>query len=387
MSNPVDEIELHKQIFSVQTKLKSLLDPSVWDYAFLFNLENPQKIELKVTNLELEKLLTEFNSLCNELFKLNGIPIQKGKDTFATFNLVLHAYYTLRYLESKMLYADYEYFRISTPTEAKILVASKQNPYEEEEDISFSIYFKDMIVRDSLGEIDIKSTVSKEFDKHFFKSYCSYFPLIKFLSPNFLEVFKEETSKKIPILLFKGAFLKIFDRVLESFLRTITLEVYEYIEKGYSIEQAKENVFEYMKNTIQKQGNILYPAYQTTEEEIRKTINDELSKNPSILPESIKVYITEILEFFIELFINKQIMPQNIYEVSYREANPTNPLEGSYDYICDLYALSSSGRYPEFAIESYALDLTPKSKMDMFFYITEGIENPNFPLEIILKNI
>ena len=143
----------------------------------------------------------------------------------------------------------------------------------------------------------------------------------------------------------------------------------------------------YKINIIQKQNNSLHPTYKTTDEEIRNYISEILSKNKSILPASIEIYKREITEFLINKFLEGEIMPANIYEASYREINPNNPLENSYDYICDLYILTSSGRYPEFAIESYALDLTPRSKIDMFFYITEGIENPNFPLEIILKNI
>jgi len=387
MSKVIDQIELYKQIFEVQNELKSVLDPNVWDYAFLFNIDNTHKIEIKNTTLQIENLLTKFNDLCNKLFESSGMPVQKGKDSIETFNLVLHLYYILRFLEAKMLYADYEYLRIMTPTELKIQNAAKGSPWPEESDISFSIKIPNSIKKTKLGEVEINSTIRFENEEDAFKIFCTCSPQIKFLTGFLLETFENETTLKIPLLLFPEDFVKIFSKSMEVFLKIIAAPIYDYIDKGYSVQQSKVNVFEYIKTMLNKQGNSLSPLYKSEEEQMIAIIRDVLSQNKAILPKSIEVFVSEIIEFIIKMFLDGEIMPENIYDVSYREANPNNPNENSFDYICDLYLMTNSGRYPEFAIESYALALTPKSKTDMFGYITQGIENPNFPLEYIIEYI
>jgi hypothetical protein len=62
-------------------------------------------------------------------------------------------------------------------------------------------------------------------------------------------------------------------------------------------------------------------------------------------------------------------------------------IESHHKYICDTYPIQSTGRMTEFAIESYALSLTPESKMKIYSYVINGLENPDQPLEKIINYI
>lgn len=386
MSDLNRQVEIHNEILTVQKKLEKLLPNTVWDYGFVFDTELKSKIEINNINNETKDLVILFINLVNELLIVSNLNTLKAKSLSENFDLSLHAYYVIRYFEAKRLFSDYELIRIYTDAESKLLKIHGSELSLDE--ISYSVHIPNSIIKYPSGEVDLQLTKDNEDKTNSIKSYISTIPSIKFILPELIDGFEQYTTLGFFYLGYKKKLTEIFTKVLEKLLSNISSSLYLYLNKGYSYNQAKNNSYTYYKSLFESQDYRLFPTLENLEKDILNNIESELVKIDILKKESIEILKWEIINFVIEQFcLYPYIFPTNLYELEFRNSQETSPNERGYEYICDVYLLSNNGRYPEFAIESYGIDLTPDSKVEIFGYITNGIENPKYKLEEIINYI
>lgn len=385
MSNTAQQLELYKKIQLTMQELQKLVGPRVWDYAYLFNAGPINSINFQSLNLKTEQLINTFIDQVNQLLEMASQEQIGGDKIAENFTNALHSYYTIRYLEARMLLADYELLRILTVTEDKILDAANEDWTKMSE--SYSIYIPDAIKANVRGEADIDATMQYEKEKNLIKAHLSCVSEINYLAPKLRSTFEDYSTVSVSVYLYQEEFLEIFQFLLNTFMLRIAQSVYEYLNKGYNLEQAKLNVFDYFKSIFNKQNLRFAPYFKEMEDAMvshTKGILDTIANLEQSTKESL---IWESQSLIIEEFINGNLYPRNFYDIELRPAMRDRDVESPYKYICDTFLIQSTGRMTEFAIESYALALTPESKTRIFSYVINGLENPDQPLEKIINYI
>jgi|GEM_PF-2970106 len=385
MSNTAQQLELYEKIQLTMQELQKLVGPRVWDYAFLFNAGPINSINFQSLNLKTEQLVNTFVDQVNQLLEMAAQEKISGENIAEKFTDALHSYYTIRFLEGRMLLADYELLRITTVTEDKILDAANEDRTKLSE--GYSIYIPGAIKMNSRGEADLDATIQYEKEKNLIKAHLSCVSEINYLAPKLRSTFEDYSTVSVSVYLYQGEFLEIFQFLLNTFMLRLAQSVYEYLNKGYNLEQAKLNVFDYFKSIFNKQNLRFAPYFKEMEDEMVSHSKDILDTIANLEQSTIETLIWESQSLIIEEFINGNLYPRNFYDIELRQAMRDRDVESHYKYVCDTFPIQSTGRMTEFAIESYALALTPESKMRIFSYVVNGLENPDQPLEKIINYI
>ncbi len=385
MSNTAQQLELYDKIQLTMQELQKLVGPRVWDYAFLFNAGPINSINFQSLNLRTEQLINDFIDQVNILLEMASQEKISGDNIAENFTNALHSYYTIRFLEARMLFADYELLRVLTVTEDKILDAAHEDKATMSE--SFSIFIPNAIKVNDRGEVDLDATLLQEKDQNLIKANLSCVTEVNYQAPKFTRAFEDYSTVSVAVYLYQDEFLEIFQFLLNSFMLRLSQSVYDYLNKGYNLEQAKLNVFDYFKSIFNKQNLRFGPYFKDLEDEMinhTKGVLDNIENLEQATKESL---IWESQSLIIEEFLNGNLFPRNFYEIELRQAMKDREIESHHKYICDTYPIQSTGRMTEFAIESYALSLTPESKMKIYSYVINGLENPDQPLEKIINYI
>lgn len=385
MSNTAQQLELYDKIQLTMQELQKLVGPRVWDYAFLFNAGPINSINFQSLNLRTEQLITEYVELVNQLLTMASQEQIEGENIAEKFTNALHSYYTIRYLEGRMLLADYELLRILTVTEDKILDAAKEDRTKMSE--SYSIYIPGAIKINARGEVDLDATMQYEKEKNLIKAHLSCVSEINYLAPKLRSSFEDYSTVSVSVYLYQNEFLEIFQFLLNSFILRLAQSIYEYLNKGYNLEQAKLNVFDYFKSILNKQNLRFAPYFKDLEDEMISHTKEILDTIENLEQNTKEKLIWEAQGLIIEEFINGNLFPRNFYDIELRQSMKEREVENHYKYICDTFPIQSTGRITEFAIESYALTLTPEAKVKIFSYVINGLENPDQPLERIINYI
>jgi hypothetical protein len=385
MSNTAQQLELYDKIQLTMQELQKLVGPRVWDYAFLFDAGPINSINFQSLNLRTEQLINEFIDQVNVLLEMASQEKINGEDIAENFTNALHAYYSIRFLEARMLLAEYELLRILTITEDKILDAANEDKTKMSE--SFSIYIPNAIKTNERGEVDIDATMQFEQQQNLIKSHLSCVTEVNYFAPKFAQKFEDYSTVSVAVYLYQDDFIELFQFILNSFLLKVSQAIYDYLNKGYNLEQAKLNVYDYFKSILNKQNLRFAPYFKEMEEEMISNSKEILDGMPNLEQSTKETLIWEAQKLMIEEFLNGNLFPRNYYDIELRLALKDRETESSYSHICDTFPLQSTGRMTEFAIESYALSLTPESKAKIFSYVVNGLENPDQPLEKIIKYI
>jgi hypothetical protein len=165
----------------------------------------------------------------------------------------------------------------------------------------------------------------------------------------------------------------------------VTKNIYSYLTKGYNLQQAKINVYDYYKSILEKQDLKLGPYLENIEKDILENTETVLKDLKGLESATINTLKWEVVQLLVNEFIKGHLIPRNYYELEFRTADIERQPEAAYEYICDLFLLQNNTRAADFAIESYAITLTPRAKLEMFTYVTEGLENPKVPLENVIN--
>lgn len=385
MSNTAQQLELYEKIQLTMQELQKLVGPRVWDYAFLFNAAPINSINFQSLNLKTEQLVNEFIELVNQLLLMASQESVDGDDIAEKFTNALHSYYTIRYLEARMLLADYELLRILTITEDKLLDAANEDKANISE--SFSLNIPGAIKINIKGEPDLDATMQFEKEKNLIKAHLSNVSEINYLAPKLRSAFEDYSTMSVSVYIFQAEFLEIFQFILNAFMLPLSQSIYEYLNKGYNLEQAKLNVFEYFKSIFNKQNLRFSPYFKDLEDEIVSQAKGILDTIPNLEQNTKEKLIWEAQGLIIEEFLKGNLFPRNFYDIELRQSLKDREAESQYKYICDTFPIQSTGRMTPFAIESYAIALTPESKLKIFTYVIDGLENPDQPLEKIINYI
>lgn len=382
MSKTASQIEIYEKISSIALKINSMLGPELWDYAYLFNSAKKNRIEFKSINIKAEELINSYIQEVNSIRRLYDLPDIKGKDLSETFDKAMHNYFELRFLEGRSLFADYELLRIVTDTEYRLMVASKEDLLKLSD--SFAIYISEGIVKNMKGDIDIDETIEHEKKNNFIKSYLSCVSEVKEKAYRINIDFREFTTMSVPTYLYNKEIMDMFEYMITKIMDLNVRSIYSYINKGYTLDQAKTNVFTYFRSIIEKQEYRLAPEFSELENDILENTANSLKKLKGLEDRTVEVLKWEMYELLIDKYVLGELNVLNFYDLEFRQADPSRIHESGYDYICDSYLLQNNTRAMDFPIESYAMTLTPRSKFDIFSYVSLGMENPNYRLETVI---
>jgi len=226
-----------------------------------------------------------------------------------------------------------------------------------------------------------------EKEKNLIKAHLSCVSEINYLAPKLRSSFEDYSTVSVSVYLYQNEFLEIFQFLLNSFILRLAQSIYEYLNKGYNLEQAKLNVFDYFKSILNKQNLRFAPYFKDLEDEMISHTKEILDTIENLEQNTKEKLIWEAQGLIIEEFINGNLFPRNFYDIELRQSMKEREVENHYKYICDTFPIQSTGRITEFAIESYALTLTPEAKVKIFSYVINGLENPDQPLERIINYI
>jgi hypothetical protein len=282
-----------------------------------------------------------------------------------------------------MLFADYELLRIFTHTEDRILAAAQEDRTKFTE--SYAIYLPGAVARTKTGKVDLPQTMQNEAESNQIKSYFSFITEISYLAPKLKKEFEDYSSVAVASYLYETQFIDIFKYALTGLMQMVTKNIYSYLTKGYNLQQAKINVYDYYKSILEKQDLKLGPYLENIEKDILENTETVLKDLKGLESATINTLKWEVVQLLVNEFIKGHLIPRNYYELEFRTADIERQPEAAYEYICDLFLLQNNTRAADFAIESYAITLTPRAKLEMFTYVTEGLENPKVPLENVIN--
>ncbi len=386
--NPEKQAELLIRIDDLQKKIQSLLGSQVFDYAFLFFNSERQQVSIESLSPQTEQLIDEYSKLTEEFLAGMGINMQiDTPDAGKKFLELNRELYMVRYIEARREYAEYQLVRVSTPVERKLLQLIPEVDGFQQLPGAVTMAFPNAFAIDDFGRIDIKATEAKEKTDHLISSYLSSVSEIESLSRLIVKAFEETTIFGFVPVFYKDQLLQLCDRIGQSLEVHFAQQVYAYISRGISPQQAKLNVKSYYAQLTDHNQTQFHPSMAEIAGEVHTILDEELPALKQLYPATRAAVKAELIEVIVFMINEGDFIPTSYFELRFRSNASFDTYEQRFNTLVDLYVILDDGSQLPSPMETYNIDFTQESKAEIFEAVTAGIENPGFTLEDYLAEL
>lgn len=385
--------EVFSKINELEDRLTKALGPSIWLYANVIDPKSLiQTISFQDLDLEKQQLVKEYIAVINillEQFELDPVVIENNNarteldNLLAAFTESTSLLYNLRLIKAIEQYADYQLLRVHTWLEHKMLEKDdrKNNPDTE---ITYTMYLPGTIKTTDFGAIDLNATRIAEEQSNAIKTYLSLYTEAKHATNDLLDVLLSRSSYSVVPRFFQDLFLELGTKVIMILMSEPVSNVYRYLDRGYTVGQAKTNVINYYKQLLLK-NNEFPEDFKDVEKVIDELILKTLKTIPNLESKTITGLTIDIKNELMTLFATGLLYPTNYYQFDFRKADPGESEENQYKYVIDAYFYLENVLSNEYPVESYAITLTDEANTAIFEAVTNGQINPGYTLEDFLK--
>lgn len=376
--------KLSKELASIETKLGKALGYKIFDYAFVLDPFSRSTISVSGLKEENNDLLKKYIDKAHEILKAMKVDLKiQSEDLFDQFIEISHEIYLVRFLEARQLVAEYALVRVPTRTEQELM---RKDPLRDipELDITVSINIPDGFLLNDYGGIDFEATKKSEEKTNQLKSTLSaigeMIPIKEQMYNDILSI----SHRAMIIRLNPDLFINFCEYASQLFLVITARMVYRYIDQGYSIMESRENVYDYIKKLTSKAGTKLPKDYEKLAEQLKEELAEILAQTAAN-KETKEIIINEFLELWV-FYLNEGIfVPENFYNIKFRDSTEFNSYEQYYHYLLDVYPYDDYGQLLWTPIEAYDIDFSQETKQTLFEVVTNGIQNPDFTLDDYLR--
>jgi len=388
--NNTTVIRISRKLREIERYLAQKLGPQVLDYLFLFTKTDSVAVEFHELTKEVETEIQHYIELAGDITESLGVSHEYDEMTplHKKFLDSLHDMYLLRYIEAKKQFAEYQIVRVPTRTEQTILNAMD---VEKEEDhtvpVAINFQIPGAFVIDEDGNLDVAKTIEAEKKDYQIASYLSTMPMLPGLKKLLLQDLEDITIYGNVPLLLSIELMSVHEAVLQYIAVYLTRRVYSYIYRKVPPDQAIANVEAYFKQVSIGDSSDFPPGLEELGEEVTVILDEELRKIEQIEPQTRATLVEEYKEILLFYINDGLLLPDNYYDMRFRQPNDYNPEEERFNVLFDLYLYNYDGKVFELPFETYNIDYTQETRQNIFYAVTGGLENPEFTLEEYLSEV
>ena len=375
-----------QELKAIEVQVAKKISPTLLDYMFLFAPDVTYNIKISSLSKEGEGLLKLYINKADAFLTKLNLPINKPLENIVeTFVDKLHDMYMLRFIDAKLLYAEYEFFRIPTRFETALHEKSLGSFKVPEETTSF--IFPDSLVLDKTNDIDWEKSLLLEKTEHTIARNISAYKNARILQDQMFNDLEAITTRAFAFMIIKKELQEVINEVLHKVFFFFSGEVYKYINKNYGLEESVSNVYEYYKESAEKGPDQFVKTLKKLFTEIDTILEIRLSAIPEMNATTKEMLIDDFRELITAYFLYKMVFPKDYYEAQIRDHTEFYENEKGFNYlkIIDLFMYIPEGGVTEMALESFVVDFSDGAKFFIFKAVVGDVENPVFTLKDYLR--
>jgi len=366
--------------------IASRISPTLLDYAFIFAPDVGYQISLSSLTKEGAELLNAYINKADAFLKIIGAPVKpRLENILDTFLDRLHDMYYARFMDARLIYGEYEFYRI--PTLFELQLEKNTNGVFKLPAETTSLFMEGALVVDDMNQIDWPKTVQQEVSKHMISCYVAGYKNAQILGYQMFRDLEAVTTRGFAYLILERDMHRLIQDVLEQVFFYFGGEVFKYINKGYELEESVSNVYEYylsQAKTVKGFMKFLKPLFTDVDATVMDTLNDckEMDKPTK------DMIIDDFNELLVAYFKLKKLFPRDYYAMEIRDPDQFYKWEegNNYEKIIDLHMILPEGGVTEMALESFYIDFSTEAKTLIFSTVVgNDVENPMFTLNNYLK--
>lgn len=376
---------------SVLTELESEVSQAfpgeVFDYPYILTPENSTNVTLNAPlNSQQIKLLTKYNEFGQKYFSDLGIEIDLPSDAglFEKYLEFSRNLYLVRFVEARKLFGQYSLFAI--PTLGALEISRKSDDLSENT-MSMEIFIPEAFVINDNGSFNFEDSVSLEKQTNLIRrtlsSFGNFIDLANKSIPDLLNI----TTRSFLISMNEQVIIDTMQVALQNLIIEVNKSVYEYLDRGFPPQEARENVVSMLKQSTSSRGTLLPRTLnhmqQSTEELIQDALSDHIKIEKSVQDD----LFTEIMELIVHYCFEGELVSQNIYKLVFTPYDDLPSEYQRYHHVVEVFLMDDEGDTLSVPNEAYDIDFSRKSKEAIFRLVTNGFENPQLPLNNYLYRV
>lgn len=379
--------DMVNEIAYLEAEIASILSPYALDYIEILSPNNTNNIQLsKPLTAAQITLLTKYNDMAKSVLKIFEVEVElTNKELFNKFLEYSRMIYLVRYIETRKLFASYSLFSI--PTIESHQIAQSLNP-EKEPIISLEIKADEIFVLKESGELDFDKTVKKEEETNLIKRILSSISNYHELAGKAMFDLSNITTRAFLVSMNKDLLYELFQNIFQNLIIEINKSVYDYIDRGYTTLESRNNVIEFLKKSTAKSGTKLPKMLDKSQKEIEEILNININEQLKINDNKIKAeLIDEIMQLVVHYCSLGYFVPENFYKLKFIEHTDLPIAYENYHHVVEIYLLDDYNQTSEYASEAYDIDFSRDFKKTLFELVTNGNINPLLTLEDFMNRV
>jgi len=371
-----------KHILNLEIQISNVFGKQILNYINILHPNANISINIPKLTKSSSTLLTTYIHEVTQLFdNLNYSFISKEYSLAAKFLEISKELYFVRYIQAKILFAQYGLIRL--PTKVEIKLKKLMNIAEPNED--YLIFKKDLIAIDKFGNYDQSKTILKEKTGFDIALTLSVLPQVEKMSKLLLRDLKKITLKALAPDFFENKLLILGEELAEYLLSLFGTQMYQYINRGISVKEGRNNLIAYYNKQIKPPARKFPNNLPTIEEDVKKIIQHIFISDKNMTPETKDFLFQDYIELVLLYIREGSFIPHNYFKLKFRKIDFNQSNEHNKISIIESYLLNLDGSISDIPIEKYAITFTPASKILIFENVTNNLENPLFTLEDYLE--
>lgn len=375
-----------EEISNLEKQISDVISPQFLDYVFILSPHRQDQIVLsRPLTLKQSNIIDRYNKIVIDYFESINLPIDvEGKNQFETYMETSRNVYLTRFIEARMLFAEYALFSI--PTKEAIDLSNKFSP-DLEPAVSMEIKISDSMYLFDDGNLDFKKTVRKEESSNMTKATLSSYDNLSYLTYKSVRDLYNITTRAFLVNLNQDALVNLMEVVIQKIIIESNRLVYSYIDKGYPAINAIENVKSLLEKSTKKEGTELPGLFKEIKKDVEDTIDFNLEENIKLEKKYRDELRNEILELLVHYSSIGKYVSSNFYQLKFLEFEQLPDAYKRYHHVVESYLYDDYGNLSSFPVEAYDIDFSRDFKRTLFELVTNGNINPNLTLEDYLFSV
>jgi len=370
----------------LEQEIADIFPPQVFDYPYILSPETHKDIKLNspLSAKQIE-VLSRYNSFADSFFTEIGVEIDHSEvDLFEKFLELSRNIYLVRFVEARKLFAQYSLFII--PTLAGLQIA-KDFGESTESPVSMEISIPGSLLINDDGSFDFEGTVELEKKTNTIKSTFSSFSNFLDLANKSIADLTNITTRGFLISMNEKALLEIMQIALQNLIIEVNKLSYDYIDRGYSPREAYENVRKMLMETTPKTGTILPEVLKSSQKPTEDLIIENIKLHIEIDQNVQEDLFTEIMELIVHYSSEGLLVSENMYKLRFLHYADLPADYQNYHHVIEVFLMDDFGDTLLNPSEAYDIDFSRNFKEILFTLVTNGMENPDLPIEDYLYRV